>query len=312
MVRLARRGFTIGELGLVATGATAVFMEAVNLTRARIWPLTTPFVKTYRSPTPLLIYQIALIPGAFLTGFLLSPLLVLSRNLAQKPSHRLRYPNQKLPLRKALAAAFYGFAALIIGGLVGTWTGWCLGPDPLDTEEGRDAGPKKSRRNPWVWLLRYSLQGQRPWTRPALLTYWALVAIISVAGWSRQLARARKSGRKIVTVLVTGTPTSLGSANIASGGVLSVSGHDLRVKTNDGQTVAASKPNPANTVQSGGGFTTSSHTMSQSVTELLDAADKRVPTLSLNARRKFFHALAVVMFVPGIALDVSRCHHTYT
>ena len=40
-------------------------------------------------------------------------------------------------------------------------------------------------------------------------------------------------------------------------------------------------------------------------TDLLDAADKHVPTLSVNARRKFFHALAVVMFVPGIAVDVS-------
>jgi hypothetical protein len=39
-------------------------------------------------------------------------------------------------------------------------------------------------------------------------------------------------------------------------------------------------------------------------TDLLDAADKHVPTLSLNARRKFFHALAVVMFIPGVAFDV--------
>lgn len=41
-------------------------------------------------------------------------------------------------------------------------------------------------------------------------------------------------------------------------------------------------------------------------TDLLDAADKHVPTLSLNARRKFFHALAVVMFLPGVAVDVSN------
>lgn len=40
-------------------------------------------------------------------------------------------------------------------------------------------------------------------------------------------------------------------------------------------------------------------------TDLLDAAGKHVPTLTLNARRKFFHALTVVMFVPGVALDVS-------
>lgn len=40
-------------------------------------------------------------------------------------------------------------------------------------------------------------------------------------------------------------------------------------------------------------------------TDLLDAADKHVPTLKLNARRKFFHGLAVVMFIPGVAVDVS-------
>jgi hypothetical protein len=45
--------------------------------------------------------------------------------------------------------------------------------------------------------------------------------------------------------------------------------------------------------------------MSNVATELLDAADKHVPTLGLNARRKFFHGLAVVMFMPGVAVDVS-------
>jgi hypothetical protein len=40
-------------------------------------------------------------------------------------------------------------------------------------------------------------------------------------------------------------------------------------------------------------------------TDLLDAANKHVPTLSRNGRRKFFHALAVLMFVPGISWDVS-------
>ena len=42
-------------------------------------------------------------------------------------------------------------------------------------------------------------------------------------------------------------------------------------------------------------------------TDLLDAADKHVPTLSVNARRKYFHALAVLMFLPGVAMDVSAC-----
>lgn len=33
---------------------------------------------------------------------------------------------------------------------------------------------------------------------------------------------------------------------------------------------------------------------------------ERVPILSLNGRRKFFHGLAVLMFVPGIYIDVRR------
>ena len=44
-------------------------------------------------------------------------------------------------------------------------------------------------------------------------------------------------------------------------------------------------------------------------TDLLDAADKHVPTLSLNARRKFFHALAVAMFLLGLAVDVRLPAH---
>ena len=39
--------------------------------------------------------------------------------------------------------------------------------------------------------------------------------------------------------------------------------------------------------------------------QMMDAADQRMPTLSVNARRKSFHALAVIMFIPGIAVDVS-------
>lgn len=45
--------------------------------------------------------------------------------------------------------------------------------------------------------------------------------------------------------------------------------------------------------------------VSTAATEIIDAADKRIPTLSLNARRKSFHGLAVIMFLPGIAFDVS-------
>jgi dolichol kinase len=46
--------------------------------------------------------------------------------------------------------------------------------------------------------------------------------------------------------------------------------------------------------------------LSQVATQMMDAADQRMPTLSVNARRKYFHGLAVVMFVPGVLVDVSR------
>jgi hypothetical protein len=35
-VRLAKRGFTLGELAVVCNAATAMFMESVNLTRMKV------------------------------------------------------------------------------------------------------------------------------------------------------------------------------------------------------------------------------------------------------------------------------------
>ncbi|KDQ19948.1 hypothetical protein BOTBODRAFT_101902 [Botryobasidium botryosum FD-172 SS1] len=229
MVRLGRRAFTLGELGAVGHGATAMFMETVYLTSAKIWPVTTLYVKTFRLPTPLLTFQLALIPGAFLTGFLLSPLLVLSRNIAQKPYRRLRLPHEKLFHQRALAAGFYVLAAAIVAVIVGSWTQWCLGG-----------------QNPWKWVVLYIFEGRRNWSRVALLGYWGLLGTISVGAWERQLAKARKYRQE-------GT---------ASGAV--------------------------------------------------DAGEKDASLLSVNGRRKFFHALAVMMFAPGIAFDPAFAHLSFS
>lgn len=35
-IRMAHRGFTLGELGLVGFGGTALFMELTNITIARV------------------------------------------------------------------------------------------------------------------------------------------------------------------------------------------------------------------------------------------------------------------------------------
>lgn len=227
--------------------------------------------------------------GSFLTGFLLSPFLVLSRNNAQRPVHRLRFPQEKERNRRYYALGFYIGTVLIVGTLIGMWTRWCLG-----------------NRDPWLWVIFRILEGKKKWTRPALLSYWALLGIISVAGWNRQLARSRRfrprnntpvieiptgNSNNSSTETVTSTPSGEGgSANGVSPLALTSAGPL-------GMTFPTSFPNMPN-------LPNGTH-MSTVATDLLDAADKHVPTLGLNARRKFFHGLAVVMFVPGIAVDVS-------
>ncbi|ORY22576.1 hypothetical protein BCR39DRAFT_551328 [Naematelia encephala] len=263
-VRLARRGFTLGELAVVCNAATALFMETVNLTRMQIAILRTPYIKTYRLPTPLLTFQLALIPGSLLAGFLLSPLLYLSRHLAQRPAHRLRFPHEKPVHRRLLALGFYLGAALVCGGLVGFWTRWCLG-----------------WRDPWVWVMWFLVEGKRGWTRPALISYWGALAAISVAGWNRQLSRARRHRRYVVPG--TRPPGDSGAPTTNNGG-----------NSTPGQSGAVDGR------------------LSGVATQMMDAADQRLPTLSVNARRKFFHALAVVMFIPGIAVDPAFTHLSFS
>ncbi|KIJ14276.1 hypothetical protein PAXINDRAFT_135282 [Paxillus involutus ATCC 200175] len=280
-LRLAHGGFTLGELALVCFGGLCLGTELLSLTRAGIWPRTTPFIKTYRLPTPLLTFQIALIAGSFLTGFLLSPLLVLSRHIAQRPVRRLRFPQEKPRHRRALAAGFYIGTILIIAGLIGSWTWWSLG-----------------RRDPWLWVIFWILEGKKKWTRPLLLAYWGLLGSISVAGWNRQLSRSRRYKPRNASVnlgdnviVPTAANQSYKSADPASSAPPPTGGLGL------GFPNLPNLPNLPNGTLA---------------TDLLDAADKHVPTLGVNARRKFFHALAVVMFLPGVVVDPAFTHLSFS
>ncbi|KAF5382069.1 hypothetical protein D9615_004280 [Tricholomella constricta] len=300
-IRLAHRGFTLGELGLVCFGGTAISMEFLNITIARIWPVTTPFIKTYRLPTPLLIFQLALIAGSFLTGFLLSPFLVLSRHIAQRPVRRLRNPQDKQRNRRYLALGFYIGTVIIVGGLIGMWTRWCLG-----------------KRDPWLWVIFWLLEGKRKWTRPALLAYWAALGCLSVAGWNRQLARSRRYWpRNSATGEMLMGPGAID--NSASGS--NAASQSTEQGSSAGMGMGAGGAPDSPTLGMGGmSFPTlpalpnlpNGAQVSNVATDLLDAADKHVPTLGLNARRKFFHALAVVMFIPGVAFDPAFAHLSFS
>jgi dolichol kinase len=220
------------------------------------------------------LYQIALIPGSLLTGILLSPLLFLSRHIARRPVRRLRFPQEKQVHLRLLALGFYAGAALIIGGLIGMWTKWCLG--------GRD---------PWVYAMFYLLEGRKTWSRPVLLVYWALIGIISIAAWNRQLARSRRYRPRAIGNPETNTQHTTPSTPAETRPSVS---SDPSAPPTPTIPSMISFPNLPNGVQ-----------VSLAATEFLDAADKRVPTLTLNARRKSFHGVAVLMFLPGIAFDVS-------
>ncbi|KAH9945311.1 uncharacterized protein BXZ73DRAFT_38502 [Epithele typhae] len=345
-VRFAHRGFTFGECALVSFGATILFMELMNITLAKLFPAVTPYIKTFRLPTPLLIYQIALIPGSLLTGFLLSPLLYLSRHIAQRPVRRMRYPEEKMKHRRLLALGFYVGTLLIVGGLIGIWAQWCL-----------------DGRNPWVYLALFLLAGENKWTRPALVAYWGLLISLSVAGWTRQLARSRRwrqwaiGGRApgsvqlnagLVDGIVVPTSPRHDTAGIAPAAVVpngqGTAGHNVHPQApvadaNGGPRAAATAEmgDPSSSASAtpppGEGLGSyrrhlpnlpnlpnlsnlpdlpNSANFSNVATDLLDAADKHVPTLSVNARRKYFHALAVVMFVPGIAIDPAFTHLAFS
>ncbi|KAG7530876.1 hypothetical protein FFLO_04739 [Filobasidium floriforme] len=287
-VRLARRGFTLGELGIICHAGTGLFMEVVNLTRTKISIFNTPFVRTYRLPTPLLIFQLALIPGSFLCGFLLSPLLVLSRRIAQRPVYRLRYPEEKQLYRKGLAAGFYAGAILICGGLIGFWARWCL-----------------CGRNPVVWVVMWLMEGQNWYSRPVLIGYWAALAGISVGGWTRQLSRARRhrgwteakvtnGQHKVTVVSKTSATKSAEAATARSASMSDISRRPTLPRT----------PSPTIDVKTAGLSGVASH--------MMDEMDQRLPVFSVNARRKFFHALAVVMFVPGIIVDPAFTHLSFS
>ncbi|CAE7184617.1 unnamed protein product [Rhizoctonia solani] len=297
-VRLARRALTLGELVLIGHGATALFLETLNISVIKQWPQSAAYVKTFREPSPLLVFQLALLPGSILIGFLLSPLLALSRHIARRPRLRLRAPHQteQLIYRRMLAIGLAAGAVLLVGGLLGGWVRWLLGA-----------------RDPWLWVLRSLTQGRRPWSRLTLVAWWALLGSLSVAGWNRQLARSRRHPHlHAYTSASARTPTHtqlkqkslpVPISEVSAVGVYPPLVPRLGTLQAQAQSNASKSP------------TTSSaptRDIQAVATDLLDAADKHVPTLSRNGRRKFFHALAVLMFVPGISWDPAFTHLAFS
>ncbi|PWN37332.1 uncharacterized protein FA14DRAFT_13142 [Meira miltonrushii] len=284
--QLGRRSFTLGELSIVASVGVTLAMEALNLTTARLLPGMTPYVKTFRRPTPLLTFQLALVVGTFMIGFLLSPLLYLSRHLAQKPVHRLRWPHKRDLHRRLLAFFFYLFSALYVVGVLGLWVYWVL-----------------DKRNPWLWTFNFVISGQRWWSRPVLIAYWIGLVSITVVGWQATVLSGKRF--RIRT----------GASNNANGISNSSTNHQTVNAGRIGATPVGAPGSSANEPLEVG-FSKMKSMASSASGDLSAAANqlfpKRAAYLSLNARRKFFHALAVLMFAPGIAFDPAFMHLAFS
>ncbi|GAA6051494.1 hypothetical protein JCM3770_004561 [Rhodotorula araucariae] len=339
--RLARRGFTLGELNTMTSAGNALCLEFWRLSWAR-WNYKrgNPYIPpTFRAPTPVIAFQAVLIPGAFLIGFLLSPLLVISRHIASKPSHRLKWPTERERHRKLLAL---GVALGLVGIVVlplGGWAGWMLGASP----------PSFLRRirRPWGWALRFWCFGDsdgvsdwqpaaaadlapgrgrgwslfaarrtsRGWRRLALVAYWATVISSAIGGWQTHLVRKRRirtrasptpmppltgiaEGCEADASLGMGTQDS-GRAQGLPGAAAAAAGKRLLGMGMDAVHGAARMSTGA----AGSAATSARLGTPLGRVGAESAREEKAVHASLNMRRKFFHALAVLMFVPGIAID---------
>ncbi|GAA5976645.1 hypothetical protein JCM11641_005650 [Rhodosporidiobolus odoratus] len=354
--RLARRGFTLGELNTMTAAGNALCLEFWRLSQARWYYKrghpTIPL--TFRAPTPVVAFQAVLIPGAFLSGFLLSPLLVLSRSISSRPSHRLKWPHDRTRHRRLLALGIALGLGCITIFFLGGWTSWIL--SSLHTlrkpwvwaiqflwwgdSDGVERWPSRARARGgsglgsgwWKWGSRG--MGGRGWRRLGLVGYWAGVISTAVGGWQTHLVRARRirmrSGRRSEDVSAGGVGVGSGGGGGAGGkestastGSFATAGqHHAGVSGGSHSPVvstfaaASSAATSALALRAGGGGGgggagggtlgangDSATTQPQLKVRAESARAEKAVHASLNMRRKFFHALAVVMFVPGIAVD---------
>lgn len=262
----------------------------------------------------------------------MSPLLVISRHIAQKPSHRIKvsllsksayeclywtltlpfsmieskWPMERTRQRRLLAAGvFFGLSGIIIFGL-GGWSGWMLGGNLL---------------RPWTWAASFvvsgtdhsflsssplaptTVTGWKRWKRLVLVAYWVGTIVVAVGGWQTRLVRARRIRmRKGEAGTLSSPSIALKSVGKKTSNTLGLGGLGLSMGGGGGE-----------------GKKDSSTLVGIGKVGAEDAREEKRVHASLNMRRKFFHALAVTMFLPGIAIDVSSprssfllttCSHT--
>ncbi|KAG9287453.1 hypothetical protein G9A89_023825 [Geosiphon pyriformis] len=204
IANIFKRSFTFGELAILSQSLTLLAVEAWVLTLNELNYIDLPsYMKT--SPSPLTIFQIALILGILMIGVLLSPFLLRSRRLAQQPMWKSKDPRGFENEKKWIAFIIYIGTLTIVIGCIGLWV------------------QKILKENPYLWILKFIFASS---TRILLSIYWISAVTLSIIFFN-QILQGRKG-------------------------------------------------------------------------------------LSLNAKRKYFHALATVMFIPGYLLDSEFMHLAFS
>jgi hypothetical protein len=130
--------------------------------------------------------------------------------------------------------------------------------------------------------------GWRRWKRILLALYWLAIVVSAVGGWQTRLVRARR-----IRVAKSKAGTSSAASFV----------HYTQANARDG-----SKGTPdANGFQTGHQAASAGGIAGKAAIEMAgvqNIRENRRMHVALDLRRKFFHALAVVMFVPAIAIDV--------
>ncbi|CAG8558088.1 25107_t:CDS:10, partial [Dentiscutata erythropus] len=134
---------SMAKLGLLPLFETVV-AQAITLLAVELWVIT---VKKFRLvkipslnhhfPSDITIFQIALILGMFLIGIILSPLLVHSRNLAQRPA----WKSKRKRVFQNNGRKWTSFALLVGTSLIVAFIGHCI---QLFLSE-----------NPYIWLPEF-------------------------------------------------------------------------------------------------------------------------------------------------------------
>lgn len=266
--RVAQQNCTLGELAIICAVGTALFQETVISTIARLVPTYAQYY--FREPSAIVFCQLAVVAGMLLIGIVLSPLLVLSRNLAQRPTHRLRWPLKRNLHRRLLALSFFLLSTAIVLCVLSPWLAWQL-----------------HKRSAWLYFARFMLQGPYWWSRLALLVYWGLlcnIALLSIQLMVNRMWQYATVGDQVKASSRTLPPSTTPSVQPQ---------RTVPTATERASTLAATQ--------------FAEHGELEESTSL----GPRV-AVSVNGRRKFFHALAVLLFVPGIAWDPAFMHVAFS